>query len=976
MKCELRMKKCPLVALLVLISCMPMSAQKRSATLRIDVNTKYQHIDGFGGTGMNGQWSDVYTQDKVNKLWGTGDNQMGYNIMRIRINPNEGNWGEYGNPIKWARKVNPHLHVFATPWTPPKKYKTSKTTKYQNEFGTWVWPLVEHSWGGQGSNGGAINPDSIDAYADFLNRYRLTMKKKGCPIDMISIQNESDYTPTTTDNGVEKASYESCIFSPKEMARMVKAVKDLVGDECKVMGPECFGWNQHNYNNQLVAIPDAANSIDVWGNHLYGLQNFTHVNTITKKTGKPMWQTEYYVENTKGTWEAEYDFIENVENTLANGFSAYVYYNMLNDFFGDGTDEDNHNQSSSTLYKRAYVFSHYAKFATGKRRVKLTISDGNSTPLTGSAFVSETGDTVTVFVLNKSSKEYNMRVILPFTTKSVVRAVSGESANRIIQDVSAEYAGVKNPTLSVLPGMFYTFQFVEGEYDPSDPSQFMLAESSKTIENGNPLTPLMYLADPTAVEYEGRLYVYGTYDQQQFDYCDGLLANDYSKITKLAMLSTDDLVNWTFHGLIDVGTIAPWIYTSWAPSAVCREESDGKTHFYLYFTNSASGIGVLTSTSPVGPWTDPLGKALIDGKTAGLGTISNLIDPGVVIDDDGIGWLAFGGGSPNASGTTAQPGNARIVKLGDDMISLASDIVQIPAPYHFEANELNVMGGKLVFSYCSSWSASDACCIRYMSTSDPLEGTWKDKGVYFKNPGSYGYPYGNNHTHLQKFGNFWYLVYHTQWLENERGFSGGYRGLALNRATVVEKSQKVAEVKATDTGNNQLSSNRVRPTQIHEAEMMANAGYGLKMSDYDEVGNEVVEPIAGQWTAVRGVTFEDEQPNVMKLRIQGTGKIEIYFDEINEDPLGTASFSSEEMEWIEVELDSQKMINVQNIFFLFREAKDVKWDKWTFGDTPTDVNDVKVKRYNGEEVYNLSGQRVGADYKGIVIKNGTKILIK
>ena len=49
------------------------------------------------------------------------------------------------------------------------------------------------------------------------------------------------------------------------------------------------------------------------------------------------------------------------------------------------------------------------------------------------------------------------------------------------------------------------------------------------------------------------------------------------------------------------------------------------------------------------------------------------------------------------------PGNARIVRLGKDMISLDSDIMPIPAPYHFEANELNVMGGKLVYSYCTSW---------------------------------------------------------------------------------------------------------------------------------------------------------------------------------------------------------------------------------------------------------------------------------
>ena len=147
----------------------------KTGYINVVARTKYQHIDGFGGTGMNGQWADKYTQVKVNKLWGTGEGQMGLNIMRIRINPNEGNWGEYGNAVKWARQINPAVQVFATPWTPPKKWKTSKEEKYQNEFGTWVWPLVEHSWGGQGSNGGTFNDEYTEDYADFFERYRQTM---------------------------------------------------------------------------------------------------------------------------------------------------------------------------------------------------------------------------------------------------------------------------------------------------------------------------------------------------------------------------------------------------------------------------------------------------------------------------------------------------------------------------------------------------------------------------------------------------------------------------------------------------------------------------------------------------------------------------------------------------------------------------------------------------------------------------------
>ena len=37
----------------------------------------------------------------------------------------------------------------------------------------------------------------------------------------------------------------------------------------------------------------------------------------------------------------------------------------------------------------------------------------------------------------------------------------------------------------------------------------------KNESNANPISPNIFCADPTAVEYNGRLYVYGTNDQQQ-----------------------------------------------------------------------------------------------------------------------------------------------------------------------------------------------------------------------------------------------------------------------------------------------------------------------------------------------------------------------------------------------------------------------------------------------------------------------------
>ena len=96
--------------------------------------------------------------------------------------------------------------------------------------------------------------------------------------------------------------------------------------------------------------------------------------------------------------------------------------------------------------------------------------------------------------------------------------------------------------------------------------------------NANPLSDFIFVADPTSVEYNGRLYVYGTNDTQQLDSVGKDGKNTYQYIHSLVMLSTDDMVNWTYHGLIEVKVLSPWGIASWAPSIVSRVESDGKTY--------------------------------------------------------------------------------------------------------------------------------------------------------------------------------------------------------------------------------------------------------------------------------------------------------------------------------------------------------------------------------------------------------------
>ncbi len=204
------------------------------------------------------------------------------------------------------------------------------------------------------------------------------------------------------------------------------------------------------------------------------------------------------------------------------------------------------------------------------------------------------------------------------------------------------------------------------------------AKTDKPIGDHNPISSNVFFCDPTSVEYEGRLYVYGTNDQQEFDAKGGTGENSYGAINTLACYSTDDMVNWTYHGIIPVTKIAEWAGCSWAPSIVSRKTAEGKTEFFLYFANSGNGVGVLKSDSPLGPWEDPIGKALIAPNTNELASdpVCWCFDPGAVVDDNGVGWLAFGGGNPMSPTESARlTGNCRLVKLGEDMVSLGSEII-------------------------------------------------------------------------------------------------------------------------------------------------------------------------------------------------------------------------------------------------------------------------------------------------------------
>lgn len=458
----------------------------------------------------------------------------------------------------------------------------------------------------------------------------------------------------------------------------------------------------------------------------------------------------------------------------------------------------------------------------------------------------------------------------------------------------------------------------------------------KGIDTANPLSGEIFCADPTAVEYEGRLYVYGTNDHQQYDAVGDDGTNTYDKIKSFVIFSTDDMINWTYHGIIDTGAISPWIINSWAPSVVSRTEDDGLTHFYLYYSNSGCGVGVLTATNPLGPWTDPLGKPLVNYDTEGLKGCPNPFDPGVCIDDNGIGWISFGGGRA-PDGSEYMPDVARIAKLGADMISFDSGFTKISAPYFFEASELNYINGTYVYTYNTSWEkrltwdittaqSPSACSMAYMTTTTPLDSdSWVYRGDYFKNPGESGLDYSNNHTHLQKFQGKYYLFHHTMLKQSGMTTRGGFRSIGVVEIQVDESTLEITRTGADKAGVLQIKC--VDALKRNEGEtLFTSVGITFTTSS-DGLVNGITSTENGANTVTKSVQF-GKGIQAVSVNAAGSGRIEFRLDAPDGECCAAIELDNAEMSGYCAEL-SRNVTEEHDVYIVFSQSG-ITLDYWQF----------------------------------------------
>lgn len=255
------------------------------------------------------------------------------------------------------------------------------------------------------------------------------------------------------------------------------------------------------------------------------------------------------------------------------------------------------------------------------------------------------------------------------------------------------------------------------------------------LDAQNPIIRDQFTADPTARVFEGKVYLYPSHDiispvepeRKWFSMAD------------YHVFSSEDLVNWTDHGMILSQENVPWGnpegYSMWAPDCVYK---NGK--YYFYFPNAPKegrgfAIGVAVADKPYGPFT-PEQKPI-----EGVGGI----DPCVLIASDGTAYLYWSGMG------------LRGAKLADNMLELDGESVRLdenlPAgfkegPFIFERN------GKFYLTY--PWVQDRTETLAYAMSDNPL-GPYEFKGIIMAQSPSACW---TNHHSLVEYKGEWYLFYH------------------------------------------------------------------------------------------------------------------------------------------------------------------------------------------------------------------------
>lgn len=507
---------------------------------------------------------------------------------------------------------------------------------------------------------------------------------------------------------------------------------------------------------------------------------------------------------------------------------------------------------------------------------------------------------------------------------------------------------------------------------------------SKTVEvvgklpgEHNPLIGHKFGADAFGYAEDGRVYLFMTNDTQGYapDPVTGISPGiNYGSINQVTLISSEDLVNWTDHGEIQVAGpqgIAPFTNNSWAPG-FAKKVVNGEEKYFLYYANGGGSSNVITGESPLGPWKSERTSTLINGSTPGAEDVAWKFDPAPIIDTDGQAYLVFGGGPASTTMPAAErfnnPKNIRVIELADDMVTTQGSAMVLDTPVSFEAGHIFEREGKYYLSYSSHFGGNDfggnqtplpgypgGGEIGYMISDSPTNFP-KEKyaGVLFPNQSQFfgAGTGGNNHQSVFEFEGKHYFTYHAPTL-NKRingNSTQGYRSPHIQELAFNEDGT-IRQVVGTYAGAEQVRD--FDPFRTFEAETFGwSKGIATQKVDGGSAQfgstapNLVVKDLDnGDWTALSSVALGDAGAASVTVKVkplQAGGAIDIRTGSETGAVVGTIPVTGAVGEWTEVTGALNGATGTQDLFFTYRGASGdlFELDTWSFAQATTPTLDV------------------------------------
>ncbi len=268
--------------------------------------------------------------------------------------------------------------------------------------------------------------------------------------------------------------------------------------------------------------------------------------------------------------------------------------------------------------------------------------------------------------------------------------------------------------------------------------------------SGNPVFPGWY-ADPEAAIFNKNFWIYPTFSAP------------YDKQVYFDAFSSPDLVHWIKHKHITDTSKIKWARRAmWAPAIV---EKKGK--YYLFFgandiqsDKEAGGIGVAVSDKPEGPFTDYLGKPLIDKFHNG----AQPIDQFVFKDTNGQYYLIYGGWK-----------HCNIAKLNNDFTGFIPfddgiTFKEITPDEYVEGPVMFKRKGKYYFMWSEGGWTGPSYSVAYAIGDSPF-GPFKRINKMLQQDTAIATGAGHHSVINVPATDNWYIVYHRRPLNETNGNS-------------------------------------------------------------------------------------------------------------------------------------------------------------------------------------------------------------